>query len=80
MNLININSLVIARHKLSLSDADAKEFVLAIYEVLEVEKNDIATKDFVKKELAETKNDILNCFVGIFITLAIMIFGLYLKN
>jgi len=80
MNAINLRLYDFARHKLSLSETDSKEFVLALEEVIEDQKNEIATKDFVKKELAETKNDILKWFVGIFITLALMIIGLYFKS
>jgi hypothetical protein len=76
---INLRLYDFARQKLTLSEADAKEFVLAVENIVEEQKSEIATKDFVKKELAETKNDILKWFVGIFITLALMVIGLYFK-
>ena len=39
-----------------------------------------ATKDFVQKEIVVSKNDTLKWFVGLFITLAMMVIGLYFKK
>lgn len=33
-----------------------------------------------KKDLANTKIDIIKWFIGLFITLALMVIGLYFKN
>ncbi|SHF92881.1 hypothetical protein [Flavobacterium defluvii] len=40
----------------------------------------IATKDFVKKEIVDAKNDMIKWFVGVFFALAMMIIGLYIKG
>ncbi len=79
VNAINLKLYDFARQKLSLSESDAKEFGITIEEVIETEKGELATKDFVKKELAETKNEVLKWFVGLFISLALMVIGLYFK-
>jgi hypothetical protein len=39
-----------------------------------------ATKDFVKREISESKTDIIKWVVGVFLALAFMIIGLYLKK
>ena len=41
---------------------------------------DMPTKDFVQKEIIVSKNDTLKWFVGLFITLALMVIGLYFKK
>jgi len=41
---------------------------------------DLPTKDFVQKEISVIKNDTLKWFVTLFITLALMIIGLYFKK
>lgn len=71
------------RKDLNMSDEIAQEFVQTLGEVVNKEteqsRNEVATKDFVDKKVTEAKNDIIKWFVGIFITLAIMIIGLYIK-
>lgn len=42
--------------------------------------NEIACKDFVKKEITDAKNDMIKWFVGLFFALAMMIIGLYIKG
>lgn len=44
------------------------------------DKTEVATKDFVKKEIIEAKNDMIKWFVGLFFALALMIIGLYIKK
>lgn len=62
-----------------LGEKEAEELVLfvktAVKENIENEISNIATK----KDLAETKVDIIKWVVGIFFALALMIIGLYLK-
>ena len=41
---------------------------------------DMPTKDFVQKEIIVSKNDTLKWFVGLFITLAMVVIGLYFKK
>lgn len=61
-----------------------KEFVEAIDRTISEEirhdKNEIASKDFVKKEITDSKNDMIKWFVGLFFALAMMIIGLYIKG
>jgi hypothetical protein len=84
MSTINIKLYDILRHDLKLPDAKAKEFVEAMQQSTEEDikplLTDMATKDFVKKEIAEAKNDLIKWQVGLFITLALMIIGIYLKK
>ena len=66
--------------KLKLGEKEAEELVLfvktSVRENIESEISNIATK----KDLTETKVDIIKWVVGIFFALAMMIVGLYLKN
>jgi hypothetical protein len=41
---------------------------------------DMATKEFVEKEISVSKTESLKWVVGLFITLALMILGLYFKK
>ncbi|HAH55389.1 MAG TPA: hypothetical protein DCM02_08950 [Flavobacterium sp.] len=72
------------RNELKLDEDKAQQFVEAIDKTISEEirqdKNEIATKDFVKKEITEAKNDMIKWFVGLFFALALMIIGLYLKK
>ena len=65
--------------KLKLGEQEAEDLVLfvknTVKENIETEVSNIATK----KDLAETKVDIIKWVVGIFFALALMIIGLYLK-
>ena len=84
MNTANLKLYDLFRNDLKLNEEKAREFVEAldktIAEEVRQDKSEIATKDFVKKEIVEAKNDMIKWFVGLFITLAIMIIGLYLKK
>lgn len=51
MNSLNIKLYDIARHKLNLREADAKEFVMAIAETVEVDNTQLATKLELKDEI-----------------------------
>lgn len=66
--------------KLKLGEKEAEELVMfvktSVKENIETEISNIATK----KDLAETKVDIIKWVFGIFFALAMMIIGLYLKN
>lgn len=66
-----------------ISDKTDKETAEAITNyIAEKVKNDIDTKVenlATKKDLVDTKLDMLKWFVGLFITLALMIIGLYFK-
>ncbi len=81
MNTANIKLYDLFRNDLKLNETKAREFVEAIDSTIEQEvrqdKNEIATKDFVKKEITDAKNDMIKWFVGLFITLMLMILGLY---
>ena len=72
------------RNELKLDEDKEQQFVEAIDKTISEEirqdKNEIATKDFVKKEITEAKNDMIKWFVGLFFALALMIIGLYLKK
>lgn len=81
MNTANLKLYDLFRNDLNLNEAKALEFIEAIDNTISQEiqqdKNEIATKDFVKKEITEAKNDMIKWFVGLFITLMIMVLGLY---
>lgn len=72
------------RNELKLDEGKAQQFVEAIDKTISEEirqdKNEIATKDFVKKEITDAKNDMIKWFVGLFFALALMIIGLYIKK
>jgi len=52
----------------------------SIKEQVKDETTDIATKDFVQKEISESKTDMIKWFVGLFMILAAMIIGLYFRK
>jgi hypothetical protein len=92
MNSINLNLYNTLRKALSLSEEKSQNVAKAIQEAI-VEKEiddakefmskeikDIATKDFVKKEIAESKTEIIKWFIGMFIALALMVIGLYFRK
>lgn len=66
--------------KLKLGEKEAEELVLfvksSVKENIESEISNIATK----KDLAETKVDIIKWVFAMFITIALMIIGLYIKG
>ena len=84
MNSANIKLYDLFRIDLKLDDAKAREFVETIDKTITQEvrqdKTEVATKDFVKKEITEAKNDMIKWFVGLFFALALMIIGLYIKK
>jgi hypothetical protein len=64
MEPLNLKLYDLARAKLDLKDSDAMEFVSTIHELQENLKENLVTKDFLSKELSNTKFDILKwmCF------------------
>lgn len=84
VNTATIKLYDLFRNELNLDEFKAKEFVEAIDNTVAQEvrqdKNEIATKDFVKKEIIDAKNDMIKWFVGLFFALALMIIGLYIKK
>jgi len=86
MSSINIDLYTILKTDFKLSDAKAKEFAQAIKEEVQLdlkyENSDFKSsvrEDFLKLELKleQNKSDILKWFIGLFITLFLMILGLY---
>ena len=59
MQPLNIKLYDLARAKLHLNDTDAMDFVSSIHELQENQKDNLVTKDFLSKELSDTKFDIL---------------------
>ncbi len=79
MNTINLKLYDTLRKELNLSEEKSRAITQAIEEVVEVDKIEVATKDFVKKEISEAKNELIKWVVGVFLALALMIIGLYIK-
>lgn len=86
MSSINIDLYTILKTDFKLSDAKAKEFAQAIKEEVQLdikyENSDFRSsvrEDFLKLELKleQNKSDILKWFISLFITLFLMILGLY---
>ena len=84
MNTANIKLYDLFRNDLKLDETKAREFIEAlentITQEIKQDKAEIATKDFLKKEITEAKNDMIKWFVGLFFALAMMIIGLYIKG
>ena len=84
MNTANIKLYNLFRNDLKLDETKAREFIEAlentITQEIKQDKAEIATKDFLKKEITEAKNDMIKWFVGLFFALAMMIIGLYIKG
>jgi hypothetical protein len=84
MSTATIKLYDLFRNELKLDESKAMEFVEAIdktiAEEIRQDKNEIASKDFVKKEITDAKNDMIKWFVGLFFALALMIIGLYIKK
>ena len=59
MQPLNIKLYDLARAKLHLNDTDAMDFVSSIHELHDHLDQNPATKEFVSKELSETKFEIL---------------------
>lgn len=87
MNTVNIKLYQILKNGFHLSDEKAKEFAQVINEVVSEntlvnEFKSAVKEDFLRLELKieQTKTDLLKWFIGLFIALALMIIGLYLKK
>lgn len=83
MSNVTIKLYNILKNDLKLPDAKAEEFVQAINEVAEIDKGFIATKQDIKElelKIEQTKSELLKWFIGLFIALALMIIGLYIKK
>lgn len=59
MNTLNIRLYDLFRKELKLSDDAAKEFVFALTDDDMFDRTELATKDFVKKEISESKNELI---------------------
>jgi len=59
MSTINIKLYDLFRKELKLSDEVAMQFVETIAAEIAEDKTEVATKDFVKKEISEAKNDLV---------------------
>jgi len=59
MSTINIKLYDLFRKELKLSDEVAMQFVETIAAEIAEDKAEVATKDFVKKEISEAKNDLV---------------------
>lgn len=83
MDTLQIKLYNILRKQMNVKEETAQEFVQVIDTFIENEINknrtEAATKDFVDKKVTEAKNDMIKWFVGLFITLALIIIGLYFK-
>ncbi|PWA09833.1 hypothetical protein [Flavobacterium laiguense] len=93
MSSVNLTLYTLFTHKLKLSEADAKDFMDAIKEEvrndIKYENSDFKSairEDFLKLELkmeqnkSELKNEIKDSFkwfIGMFITIVLMMMGLY---
>ncbi len=80
MNTAQIKLYDLFRIDLKLSDEKAREFIQAVEETFQSDKGQTATKQDiseVKIEIEKTKSELLKWFVGLFITLVLMILGLY---
>lgn len=75
-NDINIYNIL----KGKIGDSEAKELIQFIDDRSAHGKEELATKIFVAKEIADAKTEIVKWVVGIFIALALMIIGLYIKK
>jgi len=89
MDTVNIKLYDFARHKLKLNEADAKEFIQVLDEAVQADVKNAGTeyRSAIKEDLLQLEirlsNKMADQFkwvIGIFITLALMIVGLYLKK
>lgn len=84
VNSINLKLYDAFRKELNLSEekslAITKAIEEAVQEELDKTDKDIATKQFVPKEISDAKIDIIKWVVGVFLALALMIIGLYIKK
>ena len=63
-----------------IGDSEARDLIQFIDERSANGKDELATKIFVAKEISDAKTEIVKWVVGIFIALALMIIGLYIKK
>jgi hypothetical protein len=70
------------RKHLNLDEEKSMTLSKAICDSIKEESSntEVATKDFVKREISESKNEMLKWFVGMFVMLSLMIVGLYFKK
>lgn len=91
MNTINIKLYEILKNDFHLSDEKAKEFALAINQVASENTSLTEFKSNIKEdllrlelklvsEMKDNKTDLLKWFIGLFLALALMIIGLYIKR
>jgi hypothetical protein len=66
--------------KIKLGEKEAEELVSFVKESVKENINPELENLVTKKDLAETKVDIIKWVVGIFFALAMMIIGLYIKK
>lgn len=91
MNTVNVKLYQILKNDFHLSDEKAREFAQVINEVASENTSISEFKSQVKEdflrlelklvtEIKDNKTDLLKWFIGLFIALALMIIGLYLKR
>ncbi len=93
MSTINIKLYDILRTEFKLSDVKAKEFTEVIQDIAEQQskegyksyssglREDLLKLEMqLKSEIKDSKIDTIKWFIGIFIALALMIIGLYIKK
>ncbi len=76
MNTLNIKLYDTLRKELNLDEQKSRAITLAIEEALNTENPDVATKDFVKKEIAESKNDLIKWMFAFWIGQIAVIAGI----
>ncbi len=93
MNALNIKLYNLLKNDLHLPDGKAEEFVQVLDDLIQADIKNSATeyrsvvKEDITKlemnlrgEIKETKLDTIKWMVGVFLALALMIIGLYLKK
>lgn len=93
MNTINKKLYDILRTDFKLTETKAKEFTEVIQDIVAKQSKDEAVsykselrEDLTKLEMRlelkieQTKSELLKWFIGMFVTLALMIIGLYIKK
>jgi hypothetical protein len=59
---------------------EAEALTTYIDEKISETSEGVATKEFVRAEIQQSKADMIKWFVGLFVALALMIIGLYFKK
>lgn len=86
MNTINLKLYDVLRKELNLNEEKSRAITQAIEEVVKEDliangSNDLKLEiSKIELKIEQTKTELLKWVIGCFITLAIMIIGLYLKN